>query len=299
MGAIPVKPLGGPPPGPPGMLPPPPGVSLPQRTPGTGVSMPMPPGPPGTAPIGSFPSNAVPLSMPNIPPPSMQSGALMGVPPFGAPNGLHSQQPLTAPGVPPPWSGMPRSHGASPGLGMPGGIPPSSGIQGGPPPPPPGGFMPPPPPGMPPGPPPPGMPPPQQGPPQRGSVGQVSGSITGSSRIDPSQIPRPVAQPPSSEPQVFDTRIAGGHALPPPASSRFVVSSQRACPVLILLSCLDCTSFSVPSLVLASYVHSIYIYMNRHLHFPFDVFSHPTHELAGVHVERLTRISCSPSRATS
>ncbi|GLC37974.1 hypothetical protein PLESTF_000604900 [Pleodorina starrii] len=257
VGTIPVKPLGGPQQGPPGM-PPPPAMSLPGGPPGVppaprppGPGMSMPPGPPGAAPLNSFPSSAVPLSLPNVSPPSMHSGALVGVPPGGPPNGLHPPPPpgSVGPGMPPPPPGMAGPYGAPPPPpGMPGGMPPPPpgmpggppGMPGGPPPPPPpGGFMPPPPPGMPPGPPPPGMPPPQQGPPQRGSVGQVQGQATTSSRIDPSQIPRPVAQPPSSEPLVFDTRIAGGHALPPPASSRFVVRDRGSCSPRYLRSTLN------------------------------------------------------------
>ena len=74
-----------------------------------------------------------------------------------------------------------------------------------------------------PGPPgPPGQPPAPQAPAQRGGPGS-------NSRIDPSQIPRPVAQPVSTEPLVFDTRVAGAHCIPPPASSRFVVRDRGSC----------------------------------------------------------------------
>lgn len=113
--------------------------------------------------------------------------------------------------------------------------------------PPPGMPLPPPgppgPPGMPPGPP--GMPP---GPPVGGArpgPGGVGGGSAGGStnRIDPSQIPRPVAQPVSTEPMVFDTRMAGSHALPPPASSRFVVRDRGNCSPRYL----RCTLNHVPN----------------------------------------------------
>ncbi|GIL50904.1 hypothetical protein Vafri_6870 [Volvox africanus] len=256
LGTIPVKPLGGPLPGPHGMQPPPPGMqpsSVPSSFRPPGVGMQVPPGPPGSGMITSFPSNAVPLSLPNVSPPSMHSGGLVGVPPFGPPNGLHPPPPPgggVGPGMqpPPPPPGMPGPYGVPPPPGAPGGMPlpppppgmPGSQLGGPPPQPPPGGFMPPPPLGMPQGPPPPpGMPPPQQGPPQRGSIVQAQGPPNASSRIDPSQIPRPVAQPPTSEPLVFDTRIAGGHALPPPASSRFVVRDRGSCSPRYLRSTLN------------------------------------------------------------
>ncbi|GFR39599.1 hypothetical protein Agub_g59 [Astrephomene gubernaculifera] len=226
---MPPPPPGGFPPGPPGpgsMPPGPPGMPPPsdglQQRPSAGFP-PGPPGPPGAGPLGP---GSVPLSLPNVPPPSMHSGGLMGVPPVQAANGLHPAPPSGA--APPGMYGAPPPP---PMPGMPGGMPPPGmpGAPGGPPPPP-GAFMPPPP-GMPMGPPPPTtMAPPQHAPPQRPAVPQTpQASGGGPSRIDPTQIPRPVAQPSSTELLVFDTRMAGAHAVPPPASSRFIVRDRGSC----------------------------------------------------------------------
>lgn len=182
------------------------------------------PGPPGGGPLQhQMPSGGVPLSMGSfVSPPSQSSGALAGIPPPGPPGGLAASGPPHGP--PGSMSAMPGRPMGPPGQGMmpppgpPGMVPPpplGMGQQG-----PPGqhgGYM------QQPGPPgPPGQPPAPQAAPQRSGAG-------GNSRIDPTQIPRPVAQPVSSEPLVFDTRVAGAHCIPPPASARFVVRDRGSC----------------------------------------------------------------------
>lgn len=47
-------------------------------------------------------------------------------------------------------------------------------------------------------------------------------------RIDPSQIPRPLPQA-GGEPLVFETRVNGAHAAPPPSCSRYVVRDTGSC----------------------------------------------------------------------
>ena len=140
-------------------------------------------------------------------------------------------------GMPPPMGGM----GTSGGMGTGGGPmppPPLGGMQQGPPPPLGGmSMMHTPPTGMQQGQPPPftggmgGGPP---GPSGNGPRTSIPGTMqiqqqmqqqNSQNRIDPTQIPRPLAQPPSA-PQVFDTRAAGQHNLPPAASSRFIVRDR-------------------------------------------------------------------------
>eukprot|EP00198_Chlamydomonas_reinhardtii_P000301 XP_001689636.1 COP-II coat subunit [Chlamydomonas reinhardtii] len=128
---------------------------------------------------------------------------------------MYAPRPGAPPGGMPP---APGGFGAPPPFpGGPGGPPPGPGGFGAPPPPPgPGGFAP-------------SMPPPPGHAAARRDDRHAAGAAWHAGRIDPSQIPRPVAQPASSEMLVFDTRIAGGHNLPPAASSRFVVRDRGSC----------------------------------------------------------------------
>lgn len=231
-------------------------------------------------PSSSLPINVAGM----VPPPSQNSGALAGMPPpllggGGQPpmaNGMGSQ----SGGPPPPMmGGMPPPPGpggmAPPpppgGFGgprphmPPGGMPPPPG-PGGPPPPMMGGPPPPPMMGGPPGqysgmPPPPGPPgyggqgPPPGGPPPGAAAVSTPGGPgsrpggggpggPAQNRIDPSQIPRPVVQQSGSEQLVFDTRVAGGHAIPPPASSRFVVRDRGSCSPRYIRATLNHVPFS-------------------------------------------------------
>ena len=71
---------------------------------------------------------------------------------------------------------------------------------------------------------------PAQHPRPSGSFANGPAMASSGSRIDPAQIPRPragVAADPGedadgAEPMIFETRLAGKHALPPPTSSRYM-----------------------------------------------------------------------------
>lgn len=58
--------------------------------------------------------------------------------------------------------------------------------------------------------------------PPAGVIRTGSGSRPGT-RIDPAQMPRPDAAPPQPEAQVFETRLAGKHNIPPPSSHQIAV----------------------------------------------------------------------------
>lgn len=212
------------------------------------------PGAPGMQPrpVGQYqpgpgmPGQQSPIGVPGAP-------QAFGLPTPGAgvlaPGGMPGAVP---PGVPGPTNVQPRPLGGVPGgPPAPFGGPPRPGFPGyAPPPGPPqqgmatpggGSFMPPgpplpgpPPPGGAPRPPPPGGVPPPVVPPPCGPVGFTSptsqatgGRVASTNRIDPSQIPRPVAQ--TAELVVFETRSGGVHNVPPPSASRFIVRDRGSC----------------------------------------------------------------------
>ncbi|KAI8470003.1 MAG: Sec23/Sec24 trunk domain-containing protein [Monoraphidium minutum] len=64
------------------------------------------------------------------------------------------------------------------------------------------------------------------------------------SRIDPSQIPRPVAAHQGPEPIVFHTRLGGAHQNPPPSTSRYIVRDCGSASPRLLRATLNTVPFS-------------------------------------------------------
>jgi hypothetical protein len=159
--------------------------------------------------------------------------------------------------------GMARPMGPpTPGFGPPGGGPPMGPPGGGPPPMGNAGSAAPFPPMMPPGPPgshaPPGArpggafpgppgpfpgapPPAPHGPPGAPGAPRAQGM---QSRIDPSQIPRPVVSHQGPEPIIFHTRYNGAHQNPPPSTSRFIVRDCGGASPRLLRSTLNAVPHS-------------------------------------------------------
>jgi protein transport protein SEC24 len=181
--------------------------------------------------------------------------------PMGPPGGPGSFGPPRPPGHPggaaAPFPGGPMPGGPMPGGPMPGGPMPGGPMPGGPMPggpmpggPMPGGPMParPPFPGaFPPGPggppPPPGHGPPggPMGPPGAPHAPRPQGM---QSRIDPSQIPRPVVAHHGPEPIAHATRANGAHANPPPSTARFIVRDCGGASPRLLRSTLNAVPHS-------------------------------------------------------
>ncbi|KAL6760997.1 hypothetical protein V8C86DRAFT_991602 [Haematococcus lacustris] len=165
-----------------------------------------PPGPPGQPPWG--PPVGPPPPLPgmgppgSLPPPPPVSGRMLPPPPPLSMGGMQAQGSMG-----PPGAGLPP--GPPQQFGMP---PPGVGYGAAPP----GMLAPPPPPPI-------GQAPSAQHPypPGQGRGPVAPPANASSNRIDPSQIPRPAPLPTATI--LFDTRVAGQHAMPPPAASRFAV----------------------------------------------------------------------------
>lgn len=244
-----VPPSRAPPSGPPSSQTMPPGLPSSTARPGVFGSPPMatgpiaPPtasagtisnGPPmfagGTLPGGPrFPSPAGPQQLPVGPSPSSRSPtqpptmrSLLGTGPagsFGDPMAAPFSQPFSRPVT--PFSAPPPGHGASLPSGAALGFqPPHSQMhQVASPPPIPGSVQPPQMYGMPP-------PLPTQTMANMPSMGQTGASMTGPSKIDPNQIPRPL---PSSSVVVHETRMGNQANMPPPATSEYIVRDTGNC----------------------------------------------------------------------
>lgn len=215
--------------------------------------------PPGTRPVMSslplasgsvLPHSRAPSGFMSNGPPAFASGAMPGAPRFPPASGA-SQPPFG----PPPAMGFPGATPPAPTMRPLGGSPaavasssaplqppstfsaPPQGVPGppgsygsptwamhpgqvAPPPPIPGSAQPPRMYGMPP------QPLPNQSMTTMPPVGQAGAPVSGTSKIDPNQIPRPI---PSSSPIVYETRLGNQANPPPPATSDYIVRDTGNC----------------------------------------------------------------------